>query len=244
MRRTTNPAILGLCLALTLAGSGCGSKSDDAKPATTTTTTASTAPPTTGTTLPPVSSDRAKLRFAPVLASGPCPGSAATTPTTTTTAPPTTTTTSTPGFNNLVGNTIPTTTSTSGPGTTVPGTTTSDGRIPTADGRFCYQVGPGSGDGNDLEDATIGQAGGAWQVLARVRAESVAKLNSLFDSCFQGVPTCPAGEGGHGYVAIIWGDTVLYAPAVQVEGLADGPFSLAGGLTERRARDLAALINH
>jgi len=115
--------------------------------------------------------------------------------------------------------------------------------MPTADGKICFRVGTTGGDGNDLHDATVSQVNGEWQVLARPRTESVDKLNTLFDSCFTAAPTCPPGPDGHGSFAIIWDGTVLYAPTVSAQDLADGPFSLGGGLTERRARDLAALVN-
>lgn len=120
---------------------------------------------------------------------------------------------------------------------------TGEGPYPTADGVFCYTVGQPIADGNDLTDATLSEAGGGFQVFTRVKADSVDELDAQFDACFTGQPVCPAGEGGRGYVAIIWEGVVLYAPAVASEDLAAEGLSLAGGLTERRARELITLIN-
>jgi hypothetical protein len=117
------------------------------------------------------------------------------------------------------------------------------GPFPTADGAFCFTIGEPIGDGNDLTDATLSEAGGAYQVMARARPESADTLNAGFNACFTGAPDCPPGEGGRGVAAIVWDGTTLYAPAIQVEDLADGPFALAGGLTEREARKLITLIN-
>lgn len=239
MRRSTIPAAIGVCFALAVSVTGCGSGSDD-KAATTSTAVTSTAPPTTGTTAPP--RDEPKIILAPVLAVAACPDSVPrSTTTTTTTAPPTTTSTTEKRFNNLVGNTAPPATTTPEASSSVPGAI--DGRFHTADGQLCYLLGPVVGSGSDLQDATISQAGGQWQVLARTREASVAKLNKMFNTCFTAAPTCPAGGSGRGAVAIAMGDTVLYAPAIQAEDVADGPFSLGGGLSEREARDLASLIN-
>lgn len=187
---------------------------DDGKPAATTTT--STAPPTTEeetTTTPSDSAKRESLTIRPVLSSGPC----ATVPTT---------------------GTDPIT-----PGATVSVPPPADGSFPSLDGRFCYKLGDAVGDGNDLKDATVSKNADTWQVLARPRSDSVAKLNEHFNACFSGAPSCPAGEGGRGYTSFVWDGRVLLAPAVSAEDLADGPILLASGLDERSARDLAALIN-
>lgn len=117
------------------------------------------------------------------------------------------------------------------------------GPYPTADGVFCYTVGEPVADGNDLTDATLAETDGEWQVLSRIEPDATDKLNELFNACHVGEPACPAGPSGNGAAAIIWEGIVLHAPAIQVEDLADGPISLAGGLTERRARDLITIIN-
>lgn len=117
------------------------------------------------------------------------------------------------------------------------------GPFPTADGAFCYTVGAAAGDGNDLTDATLSEVNGEFQVFTRVKPDSIDELDALFNACFAGAPECPAGEGGRGYVAIVWEGVVLYAPAIQTEDLAAEGLSLAGGLTERRARELITLIN-
>lgn len=119
----------------------------------------------------------------------------------------------------------------------------SGGTYPTTDGIFCYTVGEPAADGNDLNDATLSDVEGEFQVYTRVKEESIDKLNELFNACFSGAPTCPPGEGGNGYVAIILDGTVLYAPAIQAEDIAADGFSVAGGLTERRARNIITLIN-
>jgi hypothetical protein len=206
---------LALAVALVAAAAGCGSGDDKATTTTTTSVTTTTVEETT--TVADPSGDRAEIQIQPVLSSGPCP-----TPPTTGTDP------TTPGAS--VGETT---------ATTLP----ADGSLPTVDGRFCYKVGPSVGDGNDLQDATVSRNGDTWQVLARPSDDSAADLNKAFDACFAGATTCPAGEGGHGYVAFIWKERVLLAPAVSVEGLADGPILMASGLDERTARDLAAVIN-
>lgn len=214
MLRANHLRIGLVALALVTAAAGCGSGDDKAA---TTTTTASTTTVAETTTAPETSADRAEIKIQPVLSSGPCP-----TPPTTGTDP------TTPGAS--VGETT---------ATTLP----ADGSVPTVDGRFCYKVGPAVGDGNDLQDATVSRNGDTWQVLARPSDDSVDDLNRAFDGCFAGDAACPAGEGGHGYVAFIWKDRVLLAPSVSVEGLADGPILMASGLDERSARDLAAVIN-
>jgi hypothetical protein len=229
MRATLRPAsTLLVVVGLVLAAPACGSD-DDATPATTTAAPTTTEAPTTTVDR---TEERAALFLAPVLASGGCPAAPATT------APATTAPADTTG-----GDTTPTS---EAPTTTAPATTTTlppGGPYPTADGVFCYTVGERIGDGNDLTDATLSEAGGAFQVLARVKEESADDLNAGFNRCFTGDPSCPAGEGGYGGVAIIWDGTTLYAPAIQVENLADGPFPIAGGLTEREARKLLTLIN-
>ena len=117
------------------------------------------------------------------------------------------------------------------------------GTYATADGVFCYTIGAPAADGNDLTDATLSETDGSFLVYVRVKDNSIDELNAFFNLCFAGDPSCPAGEGGRGYVAIIWDGTVLYAPAIQAEDLATSGLSLAGGLTERRARDLITVIN-
>ncbi len=117
------------------------------------------------------------------------------------------------------------------------------GTYSTADGVFCYTVGAPAADGNDLTDATLSETDGSFLVYVRVKPDSVDKLDGLFNSCYAGEPTCPPGEGGRGYVAIIWDGTVLYAPAIQAPDIAESGLSMAGGLTERRARALITLIN-
>jgi hypothetical protein len=232
MRALLRPTLTLLALAgLSMAVPACGSD-DDAAPATTTAAPTTTTAPST--TEPEDTSERAALFIAPVLASGGCPQDpAATTPSTPPGAAPTSTTTASTTTASTTASTTTAATSAGSPG----------GPFPTADGVFCYTVGEPIGDGNDLTDATLSEAGGDYQVLARVKDESVDDLNAAFNDCFAGSPACPAGEGGRGAVAIVWDGTTLYAPSVQVEDLADGPFAIAGGLTEREARKLLTLIN-
>ncbi|NLD78518.1 MAG: hypothetical protein GX643_17860 [Acidimicrobiales bacterium] len=114
----------------------------------------------------------------------------------------------------------------------------------TADGIFCYELGDPVGDGNDLTDATLSETDGEFQVFTRVKPDSVDKLNELFNACFNAQPECPpVSSAGRGVVAFVWEDVVLHAPAIEAEDLAVDGFSLAGGLTERRARDLITLVN-
>lgn len=237
MRAILRPATnLLAVVGLVLAAPACGSD-DDATPATTTAAPTTTEPTTTTVDR---TEERAALFLAPVLGSGGCPEAPATTGPPETTAPAETTGSST----SAAGETAPTT---AAPTTTAPATTTTTlppgGPYPTADGVFCYTVGEPIGDGNDLTDATLSETDGEFQVLARVKEESADDLNAAFNRCFTGDPACPAGEGGYGAVAIVWEGTTLYAPSIQVEDLADGPFSIAGGLTEREARKLLTLIN-
>lgn len=188
---------------------------DDGPPPTPTTTTA--APTTTTeapTTVASSTGARQKLTIRPVLSSGPCA------------------TVATTGTDPIT------------PGATISVPAQADGSYPLIDGIFCYQLGDPAGDGNDLKDATVARNGDTWQVLARPRSDSVKALNTLFNACLAGEPTCPAGEGGHGYAAFVWKGAVLLAPAVSAEDLADGPILLASGLDERTARDLAGLINY
>lgn len=221
MRDLLRPACTLIALAgLVLAAPACGSD-DDAAPAT---TTAPTTTEATTTTEAPPTEERAALFIAPVLASGGCAGD----PSTTTTAGDPTATTAAGGAAGI---------------SSLRAQPAGDGPFPTADGVFCYTVGQPIGDGNDLTDATLSEAGGDYQVLARVKDESTDQLNEGLNLCFAGDPTCPAGEGGHGAVAIVWEDTTLFAPAVQEEDLADGALAIAGGLTERKARELLTLIN-
>ena len=236
--RRRHLTLAAAALAISTVASGCGSSTKSATTTTTTQPATTEAPATTGTTEPAVSGHREQLWFGPVLASGPCPPGVtapstapeATTTVPATTAPPTTS----GGLANLR----------SPSAAAVQAAPNADGWYPSTAGGLCFKVGERAGDGNDLKDATVSHVGNEWQVLARPRPESVDKLNALFNGCFNGTAPCVAGEGGHGYAAIVWDNLVTYAPSITAEGLADGPFSLAGGLTERRARDLAALINH
>lgn len=250
-----------LTLALALAAPACGSDDGD-EPA------ATTAPATEPETIPETTEpdrtvERTEFVIAPVLSSGGCPPEV----TVPTSAPAdgddgagddagddageggTTTTAAASeaqGIRSLRGTTDPsdpTDPADDSVPAEVPSSST-DGPVPTADGVFCYTVGESVANGNDLTDATLSETeGGEFQVYARVKPEAIDELNALFNACFAGAPTCPAGEGGFGYAAIIWEGVVLYAPAIQSEDLADGGVSLAGGLTERRARDLITLIN-
>lgn len=114
----------------------------------------------------------------------------------------------------------------------------------TGDGVFCYTLGEPVADGNDLHDATLSEIDGEFQVFTRVKPDSVDKLNETFNTCLNAQPECPpVSSSGHGVVAFVWDDVVLHAPAIESEDLADDGFALAGGLTERRARDLITLIN-
>ncbi len=213
-RRRTSTMLATVAIAGLLAVLATACGDDGPPPAPTTTTAASTTTTADATTVPSSTGAREKLTIRPVLSSGPCA------------------TVATTGTDPIT------------PGATISVPTQADGSFPLIDGVFCYKLGDAAGDGNDLKDATVARNGDTWQVLARPRSDSVKALNELFNACLAGDPTCPAGEGGHGYAAFVWKGAVLLAPAVSAEDLADGPILLASGLDERTARDLAGLINY
>lgn len=243
-----------LVVTLTIALVACGSDGGSGAPESTTATTE--APLPTDPPAPDLSGERALLVVAPVLTSGGCPPEVAPdepgvgTPPSETPAGETTQpqpAPDAPDAPDTPGATTTTTATGSGPeslrslrSVAEPPTA---GVYPTADGIFCFTIGEPVADANDLTDATLSETDGEWQVLARVRPDSVDKLNALFNSCMAGEPTCPPQSNANGAAAFVWEGIVLFAPSITAEDMADGPFSLAGGLSERRARDLITLIN-
>lgn len=249
MRRSISRATV-VAAGLLLGATGCGGSDDGSNrstPSTAARRTTTTVPPTTGTTQPAPSVERAALQLAPVLSSTPCPPAAATT--TTTAAPDTSTTGSTATTTTGAGGgdgpvtTIPETTV---PETTVPVPTIPEGGadgVPDAAGTTCHRLGPVGIDGNGLHDATFRQTDG-WDVLVRARDEAADRFHAMIDECLAGGPTCPAGAGGTGAIAVIWNGTVIsLSPTVDIDPAEDTPFIIPR-LTERQARDLAALVNH
>lgn len=225
-------SVIALAAGLVLGTVGCGSD-EKSSPTTTATSTTSTAAETTTTTAPDRTQERAEFFFAPVTATTAC--EAAPTESTTTTAAATTTTANT---TNTQDQTRPVQGSAGVASQTEPAS--SNGPFPTADGKFCITVGERFGDGNDITDATLSKTEGTYQVLARVKPESVDSLNDGFNRCYNGDPTCPAAPDGRGAVAIIWKDTVLVAPSIQTPDLADSVFTIAVNMTERQAATSSA----
>lgn len=247
--------LVPLSLALALATPACGSDDGDDGSADT------TAPVTAPETIPEEpqpdrTAERTRFVLAPVQSSGGCPPDATAPPTTGETGAdttegadtdpagadaPATTEADDTGATGATGDTAGTN-DTGGTDAAVP--TAAASPYPTADGVFCYWIGEPVADGNDLFDATISQTNEEeWQVFTRVKPESLETVDGLFNACLTGDASCPPGPSGRGAVAIIWDGVVLHAPAIEAEGIAEGSFSLGGGLTERRARDLVTLIN-
>ncbi|MCB0987502.1 MAG: hypothetical protein KDB09_06985 [Acidimicrobiales bacterium] len=208
------------CLILVV--SGCGSDKGSTPPTT-------TAAPTTTTDEKPTTTvdrtdEKAALKMMPVLAVTGCPGAA-------------TPTTVAPDVSGTGPDATTTTEAATGAGSEL------DGLYPTADGVYCHTVGEPFGDGNDLHDATVAEVNGAFQVMVRVKPESIDKLNAGFNACFTAQPQCPAGPSGTGSVAFVLDGVVLLAPPVTAENLADEVFLVANDLTEREARKLISTLN-
>jgi hypothetical protein len=224
--------LVPLALVLALAAPACGS--DDGDDGSADTTTPTTAPETIPEEpQPDRTAERTRFVLAPVQSSGGCPPDV--------TAPPTTADTAGADADAETPST-PEADDSEEADATVP--TAAASPYPTADGVFCYWIGEPEADGNDLFDATISQTNEEeWQVFTRVKPESLETVDGLFTACLTGEASCPPGPSGRGAVAIIWDGVVLHAPAIEAEGIAEGSFSLGGGLTERQARDLVTLIN-
>ncbi len=233
-----------VCLLLTvllLSAAACSSSGSDT--ATTTapkrgttiaasTVTNTSAPPLTGSTQPmPIEAQKRAIALAPVLSVDTCsPAGGGTTP----------------GYSSDSDRTETTVADTTVPETTVPAPGESL-PTPSADGSLCYRLGPVAADGNDLTKAEAADQEGDWTIAVRAADGSVDKLNTLFDACYQGRPSCPATSGGaefvHGSVAIIVDGAVVSAPSVNGPNLADDVFTITGSFTEAEATRLARLLN-
>ena len=214
--------LVAACALLLLAAAGCGD--DDGGDAA---TTSSTSAPTTGTTQPTDprgATDRVTVR--PVLSSAPCDAGGASEPS----APET----------SADETTVPETTV---PETTVPDPGSGEGEaVPDRDGMLCYTLGPPGLDGGDLTGGTATNQGGEWTVTAQVAETATEEAEALFGACYDGADTCPAGEGGHGYVAVMWEGVVVAAPAVQTDDVGASGLRIAGRFTEPEANELADIL--
>lgn len=113
------------------------------------------------------------------------------------------------------------------------------------DGQLCYGLGPTAADGTDLTGAAASKGPNGWRVDADAKPASVAKLNALFDACYEGAQSCPATEGGHGYVALVLQDKVVFVQSVQTARVASRRFVIGGSFTrtDAQAKALAERLN-
>ena len=108
---------------------------------------------------------------------------------------------------------------------------------------ICYLVGPAGADGNDIATAEATSDGSEqWLVSVTVAEPSRDRLNAMFNACNAGGPTCP-GPTGPGQVAIVVNGTVLSAPSVYAEDLANDSFTITGDFTKTEAEQLAQVLN-
>ena len=112
----------------------------------------------------------------------------------------------------------------------------------TSDGT-CYLVGPAGGDGTDIEAARAISDDGTWFVMVTVKESSQESINELFNSCYEGDPTCPYSGSNPGSIAIVVDGTVLSAPDVQAKDLADDAFTISVDFSEEEAGELAQVLN-
>lgn len=203
------------CVALVLlAVVACGS-SDDRGGGNDKKTTSTTGAPTSTTTPVPTAEQRlASLQFRPVRSSGPCPAGTAAAEDDGSVA------------------SVPVTTIPSG----------SDADVPDRTGTLCYAVGPAGGDGTDLNAGRVEFVDGRWRMNVYPKALSIPDLEAMFDACFRGTSDCPAGEGGHGYVAIVWDGRLVSAESVSTAGMGSQRFQLAADFTDSQAEELATLL--
>ena len=107
------------------------------------------------------------------------------------------------------------------------------------DGMLAYTLGPVGFDGSALGSAdAVNQE--SWGVNVRARKEAVDEVNTAFNDCYEGAPSCPSQSGdGRGSIAIVFDGAVISAPAVNGPDLGDGPFTISGDFTQAQAEDLA-----
>lgn len=119
-----------------------------------------------------------------------------------------------------------------------------DDLLPAVDGFWCYRVGDLSRDAVGVEEAEMVESSGTWTVIVRFSPDAAPSMNELFNACHEGTDACPAGEGGHGYVAVAVRGTVIAAPAVAAPDLASDRLVIASGdLTEDEAQQLATSLS-
>ena len=116
--------------------------------------------------------------------------------------------------------------------------------LPAADGFWCCRVGDLSRVATGVEEADVVESSGTWTVTVRFTPEAATTMNELFNACFEGTDSCPAGEGEHGYVAVAVQGTVISAPSVAAADLASDRIVIASGdLTEAEALQLATSLS-
>lgn len=227
MRRTT--PLLALVAILTIATSAaCTSSGGDSSESTTTTRkpvgSTTTPPPTTGTTrAQPATGAPARLQFRPVIGSQPC--------------------------SSVHPDSYYDDETASGD---IPATTLAPNGKPQlledVDGKVCYGVGPVGGDGTDLDAADAAQGStGDWQVSVHTKTSSVAKLDRLFNDCYQGTSGCPGSSNTDGQfagaLAIVLDGKVISAPQVNGPDLASDTFEITANFSEAEAKALAEMLN-
>lgn len=114
--------------------------------------------------------------------------------------------------------------------------------LPENDDATCYLVGPAGGDGTDIEAARAISEDDTWFVMVTVKESSRESINELFNSCYQGDPTCPFSGSNPGVVAIIVDDIVLSAPGVRAKNVADEAFTISTDFSEEEAEQLAQVL--
>lgn len=114
--------------------------------------------------------------------------------------------------------------------------------VPDGEHQLCYELGDSPVNGSIIEKAEAITEDGGWRVRITFRADDLDGLNALFADCADGAPSCPAGEGGHGAIAIVTGDVVAAAPLVQTASVENGQLDLTGTYTEASASFLAAAL--
>ena len=115
--------------------------------------------------------------------------------------------------------------------------------LPAVDGFWCYRVGDLDRPGNGVTEAEAVESSGTWTVIVRFSPEAAPAMNELLNACHEGTEACPAGEGGHGYVAVAVAGTVISAPSVAAPDLASDRLLIASGdLTQDEAQQLATAL--
>lgn len=112
------------------------------------------------------------------------------------------------------------------------------------DNGLCYRLGPATFGSEVVEHASSDVSSGTWTVQVTIKTADQATVDALLDACYRGDPTCPAGEGGHGAIAVVAdGTRVVSAPTIQAEGLAQVGLQVSGSFTRNEADDLASAFN-